>query len=310
MAAPAIHVQDLCKQYGPVTAVDHVNFQVATGELVGFLGLNGAGKSTTIKILTTFMPASSGLASINGFDVMNQSMEVRQNLGYLPESVPLYPELRVEEYLVARAKLKGVERTARTARIDFCLDRCRIREVRRRLIGTLSKGYKQRVGLADALLANPPVMILDEPLSGLDPIQQEETLQTIRSLGGQHTVLFSSHQLTDVEKVCDRVIIIHRGKLEFDGRLSEIAMRTPTLFVDVRGPVAEVENTLRHLPHVQSVKLGGSEDGFSTHEVRADTDVREAVVKKLIEKGWGVRRVELRREKLEDTFMRVAYQRG
>src|SRR5262245_176002 len=176
----AIEVRDLCKNYGPVKAVDRISFDVAAGELVGFLGNNGAGKTTTMRVLTTFMPASSGRAALAGYDVMYQSDEVRRRLGYLPESVPLYSEMRVEEYLVYRAKLKGVERSVRTRRIDYCFDRCRIRSVRRRLLGTLSKGYRQRVGLADTLLAEPPVLILDEPLSGLDPVQQEETLASIR----------------------------------------------------------------------------------------------------------------------------------
>src|SRR5262245_34585333 len=163
MTQPAIQVDDLCKSYGPVLAVDHVNFQVAPGEMVGFLGPNGAGKTTTMRILTTFLPASSGYARVLGYDVLDNSMEVRQRIGYLPESVPLYPEMRVEEYLTYRAKLKGVDRGDRQRRIGYCLDRCRIREVRRRLVGTLSKGYRQRVGLADAMIADPPVLILDEP---------------------------------------------------------------------------------------------------------------------------------------------------
>ncbi len=228
----AIQVSDLSKFFGAVRAVDGISFNVAPGELVGFLGNNGAGKSTTMRVLTTFMPARSGTASVAGFDVMYQSHEVRARLGYLPESVPLYPEMRVEEYLAYRAKLKNVDRTIRTKRIEYCLDRCRIREVRRRLLGTLSKGYRQRVGLADTLLADPPVLILDEPLSGLDPVQQEETLAAIRELGGQHTVLFSSHHLPDVEKICDRVIIINRGGIKFDGKLSDIRAKVPTMILE------------------------------------------------------------------------------
>src|SRR5712691_4806474 len=161
-----IEVTNLTKFFGPVLAVDDITFQVAKGEIVGFLGPNGAGKTTTMRILTSFLPATSGTAKVPGNDVMSESMDVRRNIGYLPESVPLYSEMRVEEYLIYRAKLKGVERTNRQQRIDYCLDRCRIREVRRRLIGTLSKGYRQRVGLADAMLNDPKVLILDEPTSG------------------------------------------------------------------------------------------------------------------------------------------------
>jgi len=309
---PAIQVENLCKNYGSVQAVQDVSFHVVGGELVGFLGLNGAGKSTTLKILTTFLPASSGTARIDGFDVMYQSMEVRERLGYLPESVPIYPEMRVEEYLVMRAKLKGIERNTRLARIDYCLEHCRIREVRRRLIGTLSKGYRQRVGLADALLAGPSVLILDEPLSGLDPIQQEETLATIRSLGGQHTVLFSSHQLADVEKICDRVIIIDRGTLRFDDKLTAIAKQAALLVVELRGPGEAVANFLKQTEGIADVHSGPIHDGWGEYRLRLilDADPRETLAKRAIEQGWGIRRLELRREKLEDTFMRVAYQRG
>lgn len=312
MTANAIEVSDLSKQYGPVAAVDRISFAVRPGELVGFLGLNGAGKTTTLRILTTFMPASSGYARVAGFDVMYQSMEVRQRLGYLPESVPLYPEMRVDEYLTARAKLKQVDRGVRAARIDHCLAKCRIREVRRRLIGTLSKGYRQRVGLADSLLADPPVLLLDEPLSGLDPLQQEETLATIRGLGGQHTVLFSSHQLSDVEKVCDRVIIIHRGKIGFDDHLSTFARRAVTVTVEVKAAPAEAEKVMAAVPGVERASAVPAGDGWAAVSVqsRPDADVREAVSRKAFEKGWGVRRLELKRERLEDTFMKVAYQRG
>ena len=312
MTTPAMEVRNLTKSYGAVKAVDDIDFRVEPGELVGFLGLNGAGKTTTMRILTTFMPASSGYAFVGGFDVMYQSMEVRQKLGYLPESVPIYPEMRVDEYLATRAKLKGVERTKRASRIDYVLDRCRIVEVRRRLIGTLSKGYRQRVGLADALIADPMVLILDEPLSGLDPIQQEETLATIRGLAGQHTVLFSSHQLTDVEKVCDRVIIIDRGKIKFDDKLSQFATKQPMLVVEIRGPLGDVQKALKQLDGVTSVRDGAADDGWTTFELQLghDKDPREQVARKMAEKGWGLRRLELRRERLEDTFMKVAYQRA
>ena len=312
MTTPAMEVRNLTKSYGAVKAVDDIDFRVEPGELVGFLGLNGAGKTTTMRILTTFMPASSGYAFVGGFDVMYQSMEVRQKLGYLPESVPIYPEMRVDEYLTTRAKLKGVERTKRASRIDYVLDRCRIVEVRRRLIGTLSKGYRQRVGLADALIADPMVLILDEPLSGLDPIQQEETLATIRGLAGQHTVLFSSHQLTDVEKVCDRVIIIDRGKIKFDDKLSQFATKQPMLVVEIRGPLGDVQKALKQLDGVTSVRDGAADDGWTTFELQLghDKDPREQVARKMAEKGWGLRRLELRRERLEDTFMKVAYQRA
>jgi ABC-2 type transport system ATP-binding protein len=312
MTRPAIQVQDLTKHYGPVLAVDHISFEVAPGELVGFLGQNGAGKTTTMRILTTYMPASSGYAKVAGYDVMYQSMEVRQHLGYLPESVPLYPEMRVEEYLEFRAKLKQVDRTQRAKRIDFALGRCRIREVRHRLLGTLSKGYRQRVGLADALLADPRVLILDEPLTGLDPVQQEETLAAIKELGGEHTVLFSSHHLPDVEKVCDRVIIIDRGRLRFDDRLSHIRARAPILVLEVRGPADQVYAYLQDQPDVTDVRRTGEEDGVCSFDLRTrhGGDLREQLARKLVEHGWGIRRLDLRRETLEEVYMNVVFQRG
>src|SRR5438105_6711874 len=196
-----ISVQNLSKYFGPVMAIDRVSFEVEQGEIVGFLGPNGAGKTTTMRILTTYLPATSGVARVAGHDVMTESMEVRRNIGYLPESVPLYPEMRVEEYLDYRAKLKGVERKRRQERTEYCLDRCRIREVRRRLIGTLSKGYRQRVGLADTMLHDPVILILDEPTAGLDPLQIRETLALIRELGQTHTILLSTHILSEVAAV-------------------------------------------------------------------------------------------------------------
>jgi ABC-2 type transport system ATP-binding protein len=312
MTPPAIEVSDLSKFFGPVAAVDGISFAVRPGELVGFLGLNGAGKSTTLRILTTFMPASSGLARVAGFDVMYESMQVRRRLGYLPDSVPLYPEMRVDEYLVARAKLKQVDRTLRTARIDHCLAKCRIKEVRKRLIGTLSRGYRQRVGLADALLSDPAVLLLDEPTTGLDPVQQEETLNTIKGLGGQHTVLFSSHQLGDVERVCDRVVIIHRGKVEFDDHLSTFATRTVTVTVEVKANPDDAATAFGGVPGVDRATGTAAGDGWAAVSVdsQPSKDVREAVARKAFEKGWGVRRVERKQERLVDTFMRVAYQRG
>jgi len=308
MTQPAIQVQNLCKDYGAIKAVDLINFEVAPGELVGFLGNNGAGKSTTMRILTTYIPASSGYARVGGFDVMYQSAEVRKRLGYLPESVPLYPEMRVEEYLTYRAKLKGVERAGRTKRIDYCLERSRIKEVRRRLLGTLSKGYRQRVGLADTLLSDPPVLILDEPLSGLDPVQQEETLSAIRELGGQHTVLFSSHHLPDVEKVCDRVIIINRGRIKFDGRLSDIRSSVPSVLIEARGTIEQIEPHLRAVSGVLDIKSIPTDAEYAAFEVKAESghDIRETLAKRLHDKGYPIRRLELQREKLEDIYMRIS----
>src|SRR6516225_1354370 len=217
-----ISVDRLTKYFGPILAVDHVTFEVAQGEIVGLLGLNGAGKTTTMRILTTYLPATSGTARMAGFDVRTESLEVRRRVGYLPENVPLYPEMRVEEYLTFRAKLRGVDRKDRLNRLEYCMERCRIREVRRRLIGTLSKGYRQRVGLADAMVHDPSILILDEPTHGLDPVQIRETLALIRELGEQRTILLSTHILSEIEAICRRVIIINFGRIGSDQRMSEL----------------------------------------------------------------------------------------
>lgn len=308
MATAAINVQNLTKRFGPVLAVDDVTFQVQPGELVGFLGPNGAGKTTCMRILTTWLPASSGYAWLAGYDVMYQSMDVRQRIGYLPESVPLYPELRVREYLSYRAKLKGVERAGRMARIAHCMEKCRIKEVQNRLLSTLSKGYRQRVGLADAMLADPPILILDEPTSGLDPVQIGETLNTIKELGGQHTILLSTHILSEVEKVCERVIIINKGQIKFDDTTKNIENREPTLVVEVRGPVETVTQFLQEQPELSTVTAKALDDGLGSYELKTKDrhkDFREELARRIAMKQWGIRRLDLRRERLEDLFTAV-----
>ena len=309
MARPAIQVEDLTKSYGPVMAVDHVNFEIQPGEIVGFLGPNGAGKSTTLRILTTYLPATTGFARVAGFDVMTESMEVRRRIGYLPESVPLYGEMRVEEYLTFRAKLKEVDRRTRLRKVEEAMERCRIREVRRRLISTLSRGYRQRVGLADTLVHDPEILILDEPTIGLDPVQIEETLNTIRGLAGSHTIIFSHHILGEVEKVCERVIIIHRGRIEWDGKLSAFARQAPILEVECRGPAEQVKAWLEGRHGVERVKQTSLADGWNRFELTAspDRDIREELARGLVEKDWPLRRLDQRRQKLEDLFMKVVF---
>jgi len=311
MSEHAIRVDNLSKKYGPVLAVDQINFQVAPGELVGFLGPNGAGKTTTMRILTTFLPATSGVATVCGFDVMNDSMQVRENIGYLPESVPLYPEMRVEEYLTYRAKLKNVDRSVRRSRVESSLEKCRVKEVRRRLLGTLSKGYRQRVGLADAMIADPKVLILDEPTSGLDPIQIRQTLDTIKRLAGTHTILLSTHILPEVEAICDRVIIISRGTIRWDGRLTRLAEQVPILVMEVRGPGDDVKRLLEQQSGVKKVADRRLDDGLTAFEIEQEKgqDLREALAKQVIEKGWSVRRLDLRRKNLEALYTDVVLSR-
>ena len=301
-----IQVDNLSKYFGPIMAVDRISFQVDRGEIVGFLGPNGAGKTTTMRILTTFLPATSGIAQVAGFDVMMQSMDVRKNIGYLPESVPLYPEMRVEEYLRYRAQLKGVDRAVRQSRIESSLERCRIREVRRRLLGTLSKGYRQRVGLADAMIHDPPILILDEPTAGLDPRQIRETLALIRDLGSSHTILLSTHILSEVEAICGRVIIINSGRIGLDKRLKDLASDS-IIVLEVRGPNEQVANVLKTTDGVEQVSPEAVGDGLAGFQVRTrnDQDLREVIFQRIAKNGWGLRRLDLRRRSLEDHFMEV-----
>jgi ABC-2 type transport system ATP-binding protein len=231
-----IHVSNLTKYYGDYPAIRAVSFDVPRGQVVGFLGPNGAGKTTTMRILAGFMTATSGRATIDGLDVFWRPVEVRRRIGYLPENCPLYPEMRVVEYLRFRAGIKGLHGGAARRRIGYVLGRCWLTGVSRQLIGTLSKGYRQRVGLADALLADPPVLILDEPTAGLDPAQIRETRKLIRELGEQHTMLLSTHILPEVEMTCDRVIIINRGEVAAEGMLDDLRARhrnLEDLFVNI-----------------------------------------------------------------------------
>jgi ABC-2 type transport system ATP-binding protein len=217
-----IHVSNLTKFYGDYPAVRNLSFDVPRGQVVGFLGPNGAGKTTTLRILAGFLNATSGRAIIDGYDVFWQPVEVRRRIGYVPENCPLYPEMRVTEYLRFRAGIKGLHGRDASKRVAYVLGRCWLEDVRRQLIGTLSKGYRQRVGLADSLLADPPVLILDEPTSGLDPSQIRETRKLIKELGEEHTLLFSTHILSEVEMTCERVLIINRGQLAADGAVPEL----------------------------------------------------------------------------------------
>jgi ABC-2 type transport system ATP-binding protein len=301
-----IEVENLSKYFGPIMAIDRISFEVGQGEIVGFLGLNGAGKTTTMRILTSYMPATSGIARVAGHDVMLESTEVRRSIGYLPESVPLYPEMRVEEYLNFRAKLKEVPRIERLRRVEYCLERCRLVTVRRRLIGTLSKGYRQRVGLADAMVHNPPILILDEPTAGLDPQQIRETLALLKELGDSHTILLSTHILTEVEAICERVIIINTGRIGLNQRLDEIESEN-VIVVEARGPSDKMAGTLKGVAGVISVQTQPMSDGVAGFEVRTaeDKDVREEISHAIAGKGWNIRKLDRKSRRLADAFFDV-----
>lgn len=301
-----IHVENLTKEFGPVCAVNNVSFHVEKNEIVGLLGNNGAGKTTIMRILTTYLPASRGVARVAGFDVMTESMEVRRRVGYLPESIPLYSEMRVREYLDYRAKLKGVDRRQRVARIDYCVEVCRVREVQRRLLGTLSKGYRQRVGLADAMINDPPILILDEPTDGLDPGQKQETLNLLRELGKSHTIMLSSHLLTEVEALVQRVIIIRQGVVGLARKLSELET-DPVIVVEARGPVEQIKGLLESADGVETVRVESQEDGLAVYEVRTRgfKDLREELSLRLARNGHGLRRLDLRRRRLHDRWNEI-----
>lgn len=302
-----IEARNLVKYYGRLCAVGGVSFTVQEGEIVGFLGPNGAGKSTTIRILTCYQPATSGAASVAGFDVFTQSLEVRRVVGYLPENVPLYPEMRVREYLNFRGKLRGLDRAGRAAAIARVAERCWLGEVIDRPIGQLSKGYRQRVGLADALLHNPRVLILDEPTVGLDPAQIRETRSLIRELAREHTIMLSSHILPEVEATCQRTIIIHRGKIVASGSPAELRERISgesRLIAEVKGPGPEIVAGVQKLDGVRDVQ-SETRDGWTRLTLSAGSDLREAIYRLSAQKGWAIR--ELRREiaSLEDYFVKI-----
>lgn len=302
-----IEVQSLSKSYGSHRAVQDISFSVSEGEIVGFLGPNGAGKTTTLRILTCYHPATSGFAAVGGFDVLTQSYNVRQMVGYLPESVPLYTEMRAREYLHFRGKLHGLDRGARKAAIERVVARCWLSDVIDRPISQLSKGYRQRVGLADALLHNPKVLILDEPTVGLDPTQIRETRSLIRELAQDHTVMLSSHILPEVEATCRRLIIISRGRIVAGGTPAELRERISgesRLIAEMKGPAGEVEAAVRRLGGVSDVRADAV-DGWTRVQVATQQDVREDLFRLASEKQWPLR--ELRREtaSLEDFFVKI-----
>jgi ABC-2 type transport system ATP-binding protein len=306
-----IEVQNLTKRYGPVTAIRDVSFAVAPGEIVGFLGPNGAGKSTTMRILACFIPASGGTARVAGYDVFRESMEVRKRIGYLPESVPLYNEMRVAPYLDFVAEVKGVPRSARKRRVADVMDRCLIADVQNRLIRNLSKGYRQRVGLAQAIVSDPHVLILDEPTIGLDPRQIAEIRSLIKSLAGEHTVILSTHILPEVSMVCGSVVIINRGAIVAQGpidRLVEQFFPTSRVQVEVTGPRAAVLDGMRAIQGVvrveDSAALGDGVGRYVVESARG-RDVRGEIFQLAAQQKWSL--LELRQVgmTLEEVFIRI-----
>ena len=312
-----ISVQQLTKAYGHVLAVDHISFEVARGEIVGFLGPNGAGKSTTLKMLTCYLPPTSGTATVNGYDIFHESQQVRENLGYLPENTPLYTEMKVVEYLDFRGRLRGMERALRRKRIDHVIAKCWLGNVRDRVIGRLSKGYRQRVGLADSLLHDPAVLILDEPTVGLDPTQIRETRKLIGELRGHHTVLLSTHILPEVEAICDRAVVIASGRIVAQGtpeQLRASRRMQARVLVECKGPSSEIESALSRIGGVSRVELlaGQLDAGFNTYALRPreSQDVREEVASTVTRHGWPLREIRLEHATLEEFFVQVTAQQA
>ncbi|MHB1560808.1 MAG: ABC transporter ATP-binding protein [Isosphaeraceae bacterium] len=301
-----IEVEKLSRRFGSFKAVDDVSFAVGGGEVVGLLGPNGAGKTTTMRMLTTYLTPTSGRAVLAGHDVLDEPLEVRRKLGYLPESVPLYGEMRVREFLRFRARLKDVPRSNLRRAIGEVVSRCRLDEVENRIIGQLSRGFRQRVGLAEALLHDPPILIMDEPTSGLDPIQILEVRALIRELGARHTIVLSTHILPEVEAVCSRVIIIARGRIAVDERLESLR-RESTVVVEARGASEAIRGVLETVPGVERAMPEGQDGTFAAFQVRTreGQDLREAIGQRLASGGFPIRRLDLRRSSLEERFIQA-----
>ena len=302
-----IKVSHLTRQFPGCTAVDDVSFEVGRGEIVGFLGPNGAGKTTTMRILACYLPATGGAVSVAGYDVFRESIEVRKRIGYMPENVPLYPEMRVDEYLNYRAQLKGVASRKRRSRVDEVKDLCGLKEVGRRIIGQLSKGFRQRVGLAESMVHDPDLLILDEPTIGLDPNQIRQVRELIKGLASRHTILISTHILPEVEMTCQRVLIIHRGRIvasDTTEQLRNMMMGGARIVVEIRGPRDEVLQQLQSLSGAQRVAVSGEgEWGCYTLECAKEADLRTEIFSLAAARGWGLRELRLEKKSLEDIFV-------
>jgi len=305
-----IKVEGLTKRYAGVTALNNLSFTVQPGEIVGFLGPNGAGKSTTMRILTGFIPATAGRVEVAGLDVFENSLEVRKHIGYMPENNPLYEDMRVVEYLRFRSRLKGVSRAQRAERVDYAMEKTGITDVRRRVIGQLSKGYRQRVGLADALLGAPALLILDEPTIGLDPVQIRQVRQLIKELGQAHTILISTHILPEVEMTCNRVLIIHHGKILASDTPDNLKRSLNTgglVLVEVRARVTDLRNRLEELPEVANVSAEPADDGYARAlvEAKGAVDLREQIYRVAVANRWELRELSRGRTTLEDIFVHI-----
>jgi ABC-2 type transport system ATP-binding protein len=305
-----IEVENLSKSYGPTVAVSGVSFNVQKGEVLGFLGPNGAGKTTTMRVITGFFPPSSGKVRVAGYDVVDEPLEAKRRTGYLPETPPIYPDMTVVEYLAFVARIKGVSRRDIKTRLDDIVEKCAVGNVRDRQIGKLSKGYRQRVGLAQALIHNPDVLVLDEPTAGLDPKQIIETRELITGLAGQHTVILSTHILPEVSKTCQRVVVINAGQIVAVGTPNELMRRLQgfeTVLVTVEGPAAAIIEKFQRVGGVNWVEPRESVDGRVTLEVHSEKekDVRAELARATVESGWKLYELKTSGLSLEEIFLKL-----
>ncbi len=309
-----ITVKEFTKRYARNTAVDHISFEVVKGQIVGFLGPNGAGKTTTMRMLTCFLPPTSGSATVAGFDVLEQPLEVKKRIGYLPETPPLYPEMETGEYLTFVGQLKGLSGAELRKRVDYVCDRCSVADVKNKLLGKLSKGYRQRVGLAQAIIHNPDVLILDEPTAGLDPKQINETRDLIKSLGGDHTIILSTHILPEVEQTCEQVLIINKGKLVATDSVQNLQNRArgaESVLVEVSGrngslDFAVVQRRIEQIAGVSRVVAKQSQQNRSSFEVESGKGfIRGDLARAVVESGWDLNELRPTAMSLEEIFLQL-----
>ncbi len=310
-----ITVNGLTKRYAHMIAVDQISFEVPAGQIVGFLGPNGAGKTTTMRMLTCFMSPSSGTATVAGFDILEHPLEVKKRIGYLPETPPVYPEMRIAEYLSFVGQLKGLRGSELRTRVDYACERCAIADVRNKLIGKLSKGYRQRVGLAQAIIHNPDVLILDEPTAGLDPKQINETRDLIKSLAGDHTIILSTHILPEVSQTCERVIIINKGKIVATDSVSNLQNRArsgESVLVEVGGrngnlDPAAVQRKLEQVAGVTRVvaKADGQKHTIFEVESSKGRSLRGDLARAVVESGWDLNELRAAAMSLEEIFLQL-----
>jgi ABC-2 type transport system ATP-binding protein len=305
-----IEVEHLTKRYGPTLAVTDVSFRVEKGEVLGFLGPNGAGKTTTMRVITGYLPPTEGTVRVAGFDVAEQPIEAKRRTGYLPETPPVYPDMTVNEYLTFVGHIKGVRGHDLKQRIDEISEKCAVADVRHRQTGKLSKGYRQRVGLAQALIHNPDVLVLDEPTAGLDPKQIIETRELIKGLAGQHTVVLSTHILPEVSKTCERVVVINGGKVVAVGKPDDLTRRLQgfeTVLVTAEGPGNEIKERMERVTGVDLVEQKEGANGQVTFEIHAhkDQDVRSELARAIVESQWKLLELRASALSLEDIFLKL-----